>query len=48
MGDWEEDKRHGFGSLAILDAQEVRKEERRMIERIMNRCFTWFPIGDLG
>ena len=40
MGDWEEDKRHGFGSLAILDAQEIRKEERRRKERRMSRCFT--------
>ena len=48
MGDWEEDKRHGFGSLAILDAQEIRKEERRRIERMMRRCLTWFPIGGLG
>jgi len=40
MGDWEEDKRHGFGSLAILDAQEIRKEERRSIENMMSRCFT--------
>ena len=48
MGDWGEDKRHGIGSLAILDAQEIRKEERRSIERMMSRCFTWFPIGGLG
>jgi len=36
MGDWGEDKRHGFGSLAILDAQEIRKEERRSIENMMS------------
>ena len=45
MGDWGEDKRHGIGSLAILDAQEIRKEERRRIEMIMSIYFTWFPIG---
>ena len=39
MGDWGEDKRHGFGSLAILDAQEIRKEERRSIEMSMKRFF---------
>ena len=48
MEDWEEDKRHGFGSLAILDAQEIRKEERRMIEKMMSICLTWFPIDVLG
>ena len=42
MVDWEEDKRHGFGSLAILDAQETRKEERRSIENMMSRCFILF------
>ena len=41
--DWGEDKRHGFGSLAILDAQEIRKEERRSIENMMSRCFILFP-----
>jgi len=45
MGDWGEDKRHGFGSLAILDAQEIRKEERRMIEKMMSICLTLFPIS---
>jgi hypothetical protein len=43
MGDWGEDKRHGIGSLAILDAQEIRKEERRSIENMMSRCFILFP-----
>ena len=47
MEDWEEDKRHGFGSLAILDAQEIRKEERRSIENMMSRCFILFPQYDL-
>ena len=46
MGDWGEDKRHGFGSLAILDAQEIRKEERRSIENMMSRCFTWFLLSE--
>ena len=48
MGDWEEDKRHGFGSLAILDAQEIRKEERRSIEKMMSICLTRFSIRVLG
>jgi len=29
----------------VSSSQEIRKEERRRIERMMSRCFTWFPIG---
>ena len=39
--------------LQTLIAQlfyDIRKgmKERRSIERMMSRCFTWFPIGGLG
>ena len=39
--------------LELLDessffAQEMRVRLKRKRERMMSRCFTWFPIGGLG
>jgi hypothetical protein len=36
-------------SSSLLLLQEMKMElKRRRKERIMSRCFTWFPIGGLG
>ena len=32
-------------SLSLLVLQEMTVKLKRKRERIMSRCFTWFPIG---
>jgi len=31
----------------LLDLQDMEMKLKRNIEKMMSRCFTWFPIGGL-
>ena len=35
-------------SLSLLLLQEMMVTLKRNLERRMSKCFTWFPISDLG